>query len=303
MTHQEKRENDTEVSKSLIRRVFNRARRVSDVSWILFSTGLLVGFLLGISWKLDEISERAKFLAGNILSILALLVIVLQSLIYRRQREVMEYQWQSMQDGLERTDRAIEKMGRQQRTMHTQSIAALSEARSTREGLIETRKLVAQNEQALKAAQDNVDTAEKIAIYSQRAYLSATAEVRVGSGYMLHLIIRNSGNTPANKVEVWYSFDFLEQEPSGLDADFSNHVPAGVIAPRTEHALNIAYTKEISPERYRKEFQPHRHLGFYCWGTVHYEDIFNQRRLTKFCFNLRSEYGTGVPCKTGNEAY
>ena len=81
----------------------------------------------------------------------------------------MDVQYQAML-------RQLDEIRAQRRTMRTQSIAAVSEARSTREGLIETRKLVAQNEQALKAAQDSVDAVEKTAIYSQRAYLSAKME-------------------------------------------------------------------------------------------------------------------------------
>ena len=120
---------------------------------------------------------------------------------------------------------------------------------------------------------------------------------------MFHLIIENSGNTPANYVEIWHSFDFLEQEPDGLDVDFVYKVPVGLIAPHTQHSIDIEYPESITPQRYRKEFEAHRKLKFYCWGVIHYEDIFQQRRLTKFNFHQKYERGVGIPCEKGNEAY
>jgi len=165
--------------------------------------------------------------------------------------------------------------------------------------LEETRKLVSQNERAIKAAEDNVKTVEKTAIYSQRAYLSARVDGK--QGYLLDLISENSGNTPANKVEVWYSIGFLDQPPDGLDADFDNHVPIGLIAPRTEYLIGVTYTKEITPAIYREGFSSGR--KFYCWGTIWYEDIFHQGRRTFFAFHQQYESGRGVACKAGNEAY
>src|SRR6185436_14956944 len=81
---------------------------------------------------------------------------------------------------------------------------------------------VQQTERAIKAAEDNVATVEKTAIYANRAYIT----VRIQKSYASHVLdlrIENSGNTPANNVIVSHTCGFREQPPDGLDADFSHH--------------------------------------------------------------------------------
>jgi hypothetical protein len=65
-------------------------RRASAYSWLIFCVSVLIGFALGFSVGLEEVTERVKFFAGNILGILALIVIVGQLVISRRQTEIMD---------------------------------------------------------------------------------------------------------------------------------------------------------------------------------------------------------------------
>lgn len=171
---------------------------------------------------------------------------------------------------------------------------------------------VQQSERAIKAAEDNVKTVEKTAIYANRAYV--VAKIRdVGNaeeflGFRLR--IENSGNTPANKVIVSYDFGLRETPPCGriegtdlveYDSGYSQVERLGVVAPKASyHVISTAGFTMLLPEQLEKWNL--EKLRFYCWGRIYYETIFDEKRHTDFCFYQSANRPDGYPCEYGNEA-
>lgn len=153
-----------------------------------------------------------------------------------------------------------------------------------------------------QAMQTSIESAERHTIYAERAYLTAKLEGNRGSGFLFQLRIRNSGNTPANNVVVSYAFSFSADPPDGLDADFPNHAPLGVIVGKDDQVIDVPFTEDISRHIYQLEFVT-REIGFYVWGVIRYQTIFQEKggRRSWFCFHQEWEFGEGAPCESGNE--
>lgn len=73
-------------------------------------------------------SERIRFVTVNVLSLLVLLAILVQTYIYNKQ-------WQVMQQGLAGTDRMIEKMQGQLDVMRQQVVASETQFRVAMDGI------------------------------------------------------------------------------------------------------------------------------------------------------------------------
>jgi hypothetical protein len=167
VTDKEKRGDNAEVAKGRIKRVFDRLGKVSDVSWVLLGAGLLVGFLFGVSAGLEEITERTKFIAGNVLSVLALIVIVLQSLIYHRQRDIMEKQLRLMRS-------------------QTNSLALQAQISLDQRDLTEGQ----------------ARTMDKSLVFGTRAYVGVHSIVFDPHKKRIFLQIENIGKVPAKNIQV-----------------------------------------------------------------------------------------------------
>lgn len=248
-------------------------RPLRTVAWIASSVALLgvvIEALFIASRYLASTSDPIQFITGNLVNGLIFVAIVAQVLIYRKQRDIMEQQWRAMRDSL------------------------------------------AQNERAIQVAREGVGIAERTAIYANRAYVTAKiASLNEAMGHVkFRLQIENSGNTPANNVSVSYAFRLLDKPPHteqfGLvvfDIGFTEAERLGVIAPHGGYYVIKTPTINLSPagpdEITRWKL---RELKAYCWGRIVYEDIFNDRRFTDFCFVQSDEYRAGYPCKHGNLA-
>jgi hypothetical protein len=167
------------------------------------------------------------------------------------------------------------------------------------ESLTETRKLVIQNERAVKAAEDGVEI-------GQRAYVlipSAKPEFNSDRHIMVEFEIKNYGNTPANYVQVSYRLEVLESDPESLNETIIDWESprSSIIAPHSPHPVPYRIQLNISPEQRRaynvKEFR------LYFWGIIRYRDIFGKVHHTRF---RRVHFpGQGAQfgdCKGGNEA-
>jgi len=205
---------------------------------------------------------RIPFFTENFLSLVLLMVIVVQSYIYRRQ-------WEAMQ-----------------------------------EGLIETRKMVAQNERSVKAAQDTVILTERALRIGSRAYFfvyEATLESGISSGqYPLpNVVFKNSGKTPAFKHRVRLEQDFfggeaLEKARKGIMPDMRpmSGKGLGIVGPGS-------YT-HIRPERQRwkrpedEELAIKGEIEFYVWGLICYSDIFGEEHSSKFSLFAKNPNTTNL---------
>jgi hypothetical protein len=302
---------------------------VAVILALLAAAGGGIWTILWFSAAFTDTAVAVNFIVVNILSLFVLLAIIAQACIYLGQRGVMRKQWTAMLDGLDGTDNMIETMQgqltaveqqgehmlSQTKALWNQTDALVTQAKIMAESVVVTRKLVEQNERAIKAAEENVETVEKTSIYANRAYVVAKIkDTGPNDGLlMFRLRIMNNGNTPANDVVVNYAYGLKdkpphEQTPDGLvvyDAGFTETERLGLVSATGSYHV-------ISTPTVQFPFQhvhPHEHklwetgsLKFYCWGRIVYEDIFNEKRHTDFCFVLSDEHPTGYPCEHGNQA-
>src|SRR6266545_996700 len=294
--------------------------------WLVVLLGVLIlGVVAGFSLYLylQGTKDWISFLMGSLLNALIFMAIVFQAFIYSKQ-------WKTMESGLERTDRMIDKMqlqleaiDKQEAHLLTQAKAATTAAEMATGQLVamqssehaqhdsveETRKLVAQNERAVEADEANVETVEKTAIYANRAYMAATVD-KVEERFQFHLRIDNSGNTPANNVRVAYACELLDKAPvekteAGqvvYDGGYKHFKALGLVAPKSNRVF-------VTPKGVELGLATPEHLGwkagkfrFYVWGTIIYEDMFKQNRVKWFCFKSSYLEANGYPYEYGNYA-
>jgi len=241
----------------------NNARPYGEMYWVyIIGTWSFVGLLLiAIFWP--NMTERLKFFIGTLWVLVTAFAVIAQAVIYRKQ-------WAIMENSLSRSDTAIEL----------------------------TKQSISSN--------------EKNSIYAQRAYVTAkirsvTSVTKRLDTFLMRLRIENSGNTPANELVVIYGCGLgenppWEKTPDGLLIG-NNPGPyvtrLGVVAPKDSY--QVIETPRIgfdSIEDFRA-FEDGK-LAFYCWGKVVYEDIFNEKRQTEFCFVQSVTYPNGYPCEYGN---
>ncbi len=248
----------------------------SGLQWIIIGGCVATAALLYISIYFPNMTERVKFFISSFLSLLVLMVIILQAIIYKRQAGYMRDQWKAMNI--------------QAGTME-QQLAAM------RDSLEETRKMGDQNERAVRAAERNIEIIQESTIYAQRAYVSVTrGEV---AGDMFFLVIENSGHTPANDVEIGAIAEIREQPPDPETSSI-RWATMGVIAPDEYIKRMVVRRGEATPEM--RELVNDGKMQFYCSGIIRYTDIFKNPRQTKFCFYQRFGTNQFGPCATGNEA-
>jgi hypothetical protein len=75
-------------------------REPSYLRWVFLSGGIAAIGLLVTSIYWPNLTERTKFFTGNLLNLVIALAVIAQVLIYRKQRDIMRQQWQSMQGQL-----------------------------------------------------------------------------------------------------------------------------------------------------------------------------------------------------------
>ena len=199
---------------------------------------------------------------------------------------------------LEKMRSTLGEIRKQGKTLRNQAIGTLSQARFTREALIETRRLVAQNERAVKAAEDSVEIA-------QRAYVmvdSASAEYYSDTLVTIYCQLMNFGNTPAKTVYVISRTEFRELEPAGWSKEGVDWTENSgmIIAPHSALDRKAVHL-QISAEQLG--LLSERKLKLYLWGLIRYKDIFGQTRYTHFRLVHHPEQGERFSyCEDGNEA-
>lgn len=242
----------------------------------------------------DAPSGWAKFeLAPVLLNFLLLVVIAIQAVIYGKQLRVMREQ----EGVLEKQSETLEK---QVQAMEAQLMAIREQALIMADSLEETRNIVGHNERSVRAAEQAVEVAQQNMIYAQRAYVSITSGDVNWARFLLR--IENSGNTPANNVEILALADVRPaplptpgfQEPSS-----DRFIYLGLIAPSSYFEREVRLTTEISDEE--RPLIGRGDLKLWCSGLIRYLDVFGQTRHTKFCFYQRYGNTNLQPWVEGNE--
>jgi hypothetical protein len=244
----------------------NNGRPYGNMYWVyIIGAWSLIGLLLvAIFWP--GMTERLKFFVGTLWVLVTAFAVIAQAVIYRKQ-------WAIMESSLARSDTAIEL----------------------------TKQSISFNEKSFE--------------YAQRAYITAkirsvTDVTKRLDTFLMRLRIENSGNTPANDVIVVYGCGIREKPPwekmpEGLligDNPSPYVTRLGVVAPNDSY--HVVDTPRIGFESIEdfKAFEDGK-LAFYCWGTIVYEDMFNEKRRTAFSFVQSATYPNGYPCEYGNEVY
>jgi hypothetical protein len=159
----------------------------------------------------------------------------------------------------------------------------------------------------------------KIARYANRAYVIAKMRgtSKEPSFLQFRLRIENSGHTPATKVRVHFTRR-LDSEPPHydtgekfvgskdpvvvFDSGLTESEPLGVIAPhRSYEVVEAPIIGPLTPTE-SQQWEAGA-LSYYCWGSIVYEDIFNDTWETRFCFEQSQKHPRGYPCKHGSDAY
>jgi|GEM_PF-3996892 len=315
-------ENKGEDQESAVAENINPSSSPLEVSPIGFPKGLRVVFVVGgvflsvlllISIFQPGMAERVKFFTVNALSLLVLMAIIVQVIVYRRQWEVMQEQrrvmgkqLQTMRDSLAQNKTAMEKSW----------LFANAQGLATREQLLDMKEQTWAMRGQLEAIktqnatlEKSIEIGEMSSIYAQRAYV--TASVEKIEEFQFHLRIENSGNTPANDVHVAFSFGMRDKPPyevgeDGLiayDADWAHKQRLGLIAPGGHQP--VITPKQSDPFKAQSKLWDKWKLSqvrYYVWGRIFYEDIFNKKRHTDFCFFQGQGFPSGYPCEYGNSA-
>lgn len=212
---------------------------------------------------------------------------------------------------------AIENQGK---TLRRQAIGTVSQAKSTRDALAETRKMVEKNaevveimkkqltvmsaaseaqvdfaviegkatERSAKAAEDGVEVTRQNMIYAQRAYVSIISGSPMTFEEGFDLTIMNSGNTPAMDVSVKYLMDVGHLPPELPVSGAGYWDNAGVIAPKGDYHIATRLNREITDEERKLLETENEEFRLWCRGVIYYYDIFQGAKATdphctKFC--------------------
>jgi hypothetical protein len=231
-------------------------------------------------------------------------VIVVQAIIYRKQWGAMDRNLEltgdvidKMQGQLDATKEAVEMAKGQLVAMQHQEQAQFSQ-------LEESRKLVAQNERAVKAAEDSLKTANQNMIFAQRAYITIShgSVQATGNEVLFSLRLENSGSTPASRVRILAVLDVVRAPPR-IDPtlpDLPNWATVGLIGPKAFITKLVTTKQSLLTEEL--ELVQRRERRLCCWGVIEYFDIFGELRRTKFCFQDSPFIGSFGPYGDGNEA-
>jgi hypothetical protein len=267
-------------------------------------------------WLFPVSPDRAKFIIDASLNAFILAAILLQVYVYFRQREVMTQQWEAMREQYLLMARGLTHQVKahtaELHNMELQAEVTVGQLAAMQGQLVETRKIVGQNESAVVAMQKSASVAEagvKIArrsmIYAQRAYVMiASGRVQiVDRNALFELKVRNYGNTPANDVRVFAVAEVREKPPLVIDMRSATWSIVGVVAPHADVIRFVATKEDILPAQ--SELMEKGKMGLYVWGAIEYSDVFpdSNTHQTKFSFAQRFGSTEIGPCATNNEAF
>jgi len=156
--------------------------------WITIGATILIGTVIRLSRVFATQAEQYTFIAQAVVNVLIFAAILVQALIYRRQWQVMEGQWDAMQEGLNQTDRVIEKMQGQWDAMESQ-------AKIMKESLAETRAMT-------KITEQSVEVARQAMVIGTQAYVGVhSLEAHLGNETVI-LRLENIGRVPTEWIKL-----------------------------------------------------------------------------------------------------
>ncbi|HEY6248319.1 MAG TPA: hypothetical protein VI685_00065 [Candidatus Angelobacter sp.] len=206
----------------------------------------------------------------------------------------------ALSDAAEQTDRLIEQAIQQANTAAEQAKAANMAACAAKSSSENFAQIAASSVQSVHVAQEAMRL-------EQRAWVFVT-ETRVGelqAGKPLSIIIgfKNTGRTPARNVQIATCIDALPQgqvpEPN-LEKTQSR----GIIPPNGTLFVTVGAGRKNAEGVTEKGLQAilAGELVVWVYGTTTYEDIFETRQATMFCYMLQPDGKTFGAADMYNDA-
>lgn len=147
---------------------------------------------------------RIPFFTENLLSLLVLVVIALQTYIYHRQEKVMREGLEETRNLLRQNEWTFKENHKQANAVRTQmqeqSKAMKGQLDAMNQSLAETRKTVTQNERAIQVAEENARIAERALYLSERPHFgiaNISMQFEAGKAFSLSITFLNGGKSPA----------------------------------------------------------------------------------------------------------
>jgi hypothetical protein len=120
------------------------------------------------------------------------------------------------------------------------------------------------------------------------------------------LVFRNTGNTPALNTMAWFCAQIREQplpedaSKPQLPALSCREIPFGIIGPNAVFNIGQADEERVVDAVTAAKLDSNE-LKLYIWGVIEYEDFFQRRHMTRFCFT-NSTGKLVAPCENNNRA-
>lgn len=256
------------------------------------------------NWWRNQFIEKAAWTDKAIVLLTGAIVFVgvLQTVIFNRQ-------WREMHTGGADThDLAIAAkaqadeakvqadQARIQATKATESAdymkhlaeATLQQSKATAKLAAEARKSAEYAGHLAATAASELGTAQANARNDQRAWIgeqqAQLATYEVGKHTTVSVELSNTGKSPARHVTYTSNITVIpvEMAPSfGLDIPDPTWTGIASIAPQGGYQIQIVMPSLLNQEA--KDLVDHNDRVIWVWGTLHYEDIFNEGHVTEFC--------------------
>lgn len=244
--------------------------------WAVFVIGgvLLLALLL-VSIFHPSMAERTKFFTVNALSLLVLVAIVTQAIIYRRQWAVMEKQGRSVREQLAIMDETLAEYRKVSVIAEYQYKVAAIAAEFT--------------ERNAKAAEKNVEFAKEAFEAGECAYFGVRAlgiaDIIAGRKPRVTVTLMNGGKTPAWHVRTDIGLAFGRAKPGNevwpiqaRPTFYESFYHAGEGKTVAFNSTQLVFTAEQI-----KAVKEDGSLRMFIFGSVHYRDFRNKPQIWSFC--------------------
>lgn len=205
----------------------------------------------------------------------------------------------AMRDAAEQTDRMIQQLVEQVRIAAEQVKSATMAAWAARN-----------NDEDSKVDSSSVHNghiAEEAMRLQQRAWVFVTeiraSELQAGKPLDITLGFKNTGRTPARNVQIATQVDSL---PKGreLEPRLEKAYSRGIIPPEGTVFANVGNGNGHSQGLTQEDLQAIKSGDLVVWayGTLTYDDVFEVRQATMFCYRLQPDGHTFAVAEVYNDA-
>jgi hypothetical protein len=189
--------------------------------------------------------------------------------------------------------------------------AAIRAARYTKDAAVAGEQAASAALSSAKSDREANEFAIKHAEYQLRAYITKTlGEIRrfdIGETFQAHVVMKNTGQTPAHNVTAWIGVG-LGVYPPNEPAPERPALEGGsksVLGPGSEHHLTVDAAGPLTSQHF--EMMERGEAAVRVVGGIQYKDVFGHPHTTTFDLFYGGKYGMNANLvlsngPTGNEA-